>query len=191
MKSFKKWRQSCFIFAIANVLDSFVAQVNTMSHLEDSYLEAEEAIRNGNYLQAKHLLESVIFEEPDFVPAHNSLGWIYKTQLDDYERAENHFLKAIKSNRNYPHTYNNLFSLYTNLEEWAKIKSLADKALKVPSVDKALVYYRLGIAEEFQLHYDEAIVFYKNALQRCLNFDTLEDYKKAIENCEYKRTISA
>ncbi len=161
-----------------------------MTHLEDVYLEAEECIRNENYLHAKQLLESIIMEEPDFVPAHNSLGWIYKSQLDDYHRAENHFVRALKTDKNYPHTYNNLFKLYTDLEQWDKIKSLAKKAIQVPLVDKALVYYRLGIAEEFQMNFEEAILYYKKAIQRCLNFENIESYKKAIANCEYKQTIN-
>ncbi|WP_207533423.1 hypothetical protein [Desertivirga arenae] len=160
-----------------------------MIHLEDIYLEAEEAIRNANYVHAKQLLESIINEEPDYVPAHNSLGWIYRTQLDDYERAKNHFFKALKTNKYYPHPYSNLIILYTNLEEWSKIRPIADQALHIPLVDKSIIYYRLGIAEEFQLNYDEAILCYKKAIQRCLNFDTLEDYKKAIESCEYKRNL--
>ncbi|WP_207428863.1 tetratricopeptide repeat protein [Pedobacter sp. SYSU D00535] len=160
------------------------------SHLEDTYLEAEEAIRNSNYPHAKHLLESIIMEEPNFVPAHNSLGWLYRTQLDDYKRAENHFLTALNTDRYYPHTYNNLFVLYTNLEDWTKIKQLGQRALTIPLVDKALVFYRLGIAEEYQLNFEEAIKYYKKAIQRCLNFESLEDYKKAITNCEYKLSLN-
>lgn len=164
-------------------------QFITMHNWEDIYLEAEEAIRNANYLHAKQLLENVILEDPGTAQAHNSLGWLYRTQFDDYTRAENHFKAAIKSNPQYPHAYINLIVLYTNLEQWDKARQVADKAIIRPLVDKSLINYRLGIIEEYAQNFDEAINFYKKAIKLCLNFDTIEDYKRAIGNCEYKATL--
>ncbi|UEG54498.1 tetratricopeptide repeat protein [Mucilaginibacter daejeonensis] len=162
---------------------------NNMHNWEDIYLEAEEAIRNANYLQAKQLLENIILEEPSTAQAHNSLGWLYRTQFDDYHRAENHYKAAIKSDPKYPHAYINLIVLYTNLEQWDKARDIAAKALMRPLVDKALVHYRLGIIEEYAQNFEDAIKFYKQAIKLCLNFDSIEDYKRAIANCEYKSTL--
>jgi len=160
-----------------------------MHNWEDIYLEAEEAIRNANYLQAKQLLENIILEEPSTAQAHNSLGWLYRTQFDDYERAENHYKAAISSNPQYPHAYINLIVLYTNIEEWDKARDVAGKAMIRPLVDKSLVNYRLGIIEEYAQNFDQAITFYKKAIKLCLSFDSIEDYKRAIVNCEYKATL--
>ena len=68
--------------------------MNTNS--EELYLEAEADIKNNHYADAFKKYESILYDEPDSAPAHNSLGWLYKTQFDDYAKAENHFLTAIR-----------------------------------------------------------------------------------------------
>lgn len=160
-----------------------------MHNWEDTYLEAEEAIRNTNYLHAKQLLENIILDEPATAQAHNSLGWLYRTQFDDYERAENHYKAAIRSNPDYPHAYINLLILYTYQEQWDKLKPVADRAMSKSLVDKSLINYRLGIMEEYLQNFDSAIAYYKRAIKLCLNFDSIEDYKRAISNCEYKASL--
>lgn len=160
-----------------------------MHNWEDIYLEAEEAIRNSNYLQAKQLLENIIHDEPGTAQAHNSLGWLYRTQFDDYDRAENHYKAAISSKPEYPHAYLNLMILYTHQEQWEKIKKVAERAITKPLVDKSLVNYRLGIVQEYLQDFEGAIHYYKKAIKLCLNFESVEDYKKAITNCEYKATL--
>jgi tetratricopeptide (TPR) repeat protein len=160
-----------------------------MYNWEDTYLEAEEAIRNSNYLQAKQLLENIILDEPATAQAHNSLGWLYRTQFDDYPRAERHYRAAINCNPGYPHPYINLIVLYTYHEQWEKLKSVANRALTTPLVDKAAVYYRLGLMEEYLQNYPDAIANYKKAIKFCLNQDTIDDYKRAIATCEYKAEL--
>ena len=74
---------------------------------EELYLEAEADIKNNNYAEAFKKYESILYEEPDSAPAHNSMGWLYKTQFDDYAKAENHFSTAdatFSSNQNYRKT---------------------------------------------------------------------------------------
>ena len=50
-------------------------------HSEELYLEAEADIKNNNYAEAFKKFESILYEEPDSAPAHNSLGWLYKDSL--------------------------------------------------------------------------------------------------------------
>ena len=52
---------------------------------EELYLEAEADIKNNNYAEAFKKYESILYEEPDSAPAHNSMGWLYKTQFDGAE----------------------------------------------------------------------------------------------------------
>jgi tetratricopeptide (TPR) repeat protein len=59
------------------------------------YLEAENDVINKNYVEAFRKYESILFDEPGNAATHNSLGWIYKTQMDDYANAENHYKAAI------------------------------------------------------------------------------------------------
>ena len=78
---------------------------------EELYLEAEADIKNNNYSEAFKKYESILYEEPDSAPAHNSMGWLYKTQFDDYAKAENHFQTAVKCDPLYPHSYFHIAAL--------------------------------------------------------------------------------
>src|SRR5580692_531241 len=80
-----------------------IKRMNT--NMEELYLEAEADIKNNNYAEAFKKYENILYDEPDSAPAHNSMGWLYKTQFDDYAKAENHFLTAIKCDSFYPHAY--------------------------------------------------------------------------------------
>src|SRR5436190_15924560 len=117
------------------------------SHIEDLYLEAENAIKNSNFIEAKHNYEAILLEDPQCAYAHNSLGWIYKTQFDDYAVAENHYRAGIKYNPHYPHSYWNLAFLLTDLERYNELEELMIQCLTVPTIDKALVYNRFGMIE--------------------------------------------
>jgi tetratricopeptide (TPR) repeat protein len=118
------------------------------SKAEEMYLEAEADIRNSNYHDAFQKHESIIYEEPDFAPAHNSIGWLYKTQFDSYDKAEMHFKAAMKSDPLYPHPYFHLATLYIDLERLDDLKKHLERCLKIVTVEKAWIYYRYGMIEE-------------------------------------------
>ena len=65
--------------------------------VEQLYLEAEADIRNSNYHEAFEKYETILYEEPGYAPAHNSMGWIYKNQFDNYAKAENHSKASIQA----------------------------------------------------------------------------------------------
>lgn len=56
------------------------------TRIEELYLEGENAIKNGNILEAKQFFETILLDDPQCYYAHNSLGWIYKSHFDDYEK---------------------------------------------------------------------------------------------------------
>src|SRR4051794_30853034 len=95
--------------------------MRSTKHVEDLYLESDQAIKNGNFLEAKNLLETILSEEPNYSQPHNSLGWLYRPQFDDYETAENHFLAAIRFNPEYPHPYWNYIYLLTDMERFGEL----------------------------------------------------------------------
>lgn len=158
-------------------------------HSEETYLQAEQEIRNNNYAEAFRLLNEVLSEDPTAAPAHNSMGWLYKTQFDDYERAENHYLAAIRYDQHYPHAYWNLCYLYTDLERFDDVYELLKKCERIPSLDKSMVAYRKGVMEENRSNITGAIDLYRQAITQTLSDDRIEELKKQIERCEYKLSV--
>ncbi|HRI21093.1 MAG TPA: hypothetical protein PLA68_09060 [Panacibacter sp.] len=156
---------------------------------EQTYLEAEADIRNSNYHEAFQKYETILYEEPGYAPAHNSMGWIFKTQFDNYEKAETHFRAAIQANPSYPHPYFHLAGLLIDLERYDEVKKLLHACLKVVTIDKAWVYYRYAMLAEINGGYNEAIEQYKKAIINCLNNDKVKDYQADIERCKIKNDI--
>jgi tetratricopeptide (TPR) repeat protein len=157
--------------------------------VEEIYLEAEADIRNSNYHDAFQKHESIIYEEPDFAPAHNSIGWLYKTQFDNYEKAERHFLTAMSSDPLYPHPYFHLASLYVDLERIIDLRKHLEKCMHVVTVDKAWVHYRYGMVSEMQGNYEEAIKNYQKAILHSFNNEKIKDYQMDMERCRTKLDI--
>lgn len=160
------------------------------SHCEDLYLEAEQAIRNSDYVTAKRNYDEILQEEPTSACAHNSLGWLYKTQFDDYIKAEKHYKAAIRYEPNYPHPYWHLADLYSELERWDDLLKLLQQCLTIPVLDKSILYNRFGIMEELSGNFAAARNHYTRSLLFCLNNEKLEDYKKDLERCDYKMGLN-
>lgn len=157
------------------------------SKFEQTYLEAEADIRNNDYASAFEKYESILYEDPSFAPAHNSMGWIYKTQFDDYLTAEKHFKASMAANHFYPHPYFHLASIYFDLDRFDELKKHLDKCLTISTVEKAWIYHKYGMMEETYNKYDEAIRFYQKAIINSFNNEKITDYKSDIERCETKK----
>lgn len=157
--------------------------------VEEIYLEAEADIRNSNYHDAFQKHESIIYEEPDFAPAHNSIGWLYKTQFDNYEKAERHFLTAMSSDPLYPHPYFHLASLYIDLERINDLQKHLEKCMQIVTVDKAWVHYRYGMVAEMKGNYEDAIKNYQKAILHSFSNEKIKDYQLDMERCRTKLDI--
>ena len=154
--------------------------------VEQLYLEAEADIRNSNYHEAFEKYETILYEEPGYAPAHNSMGWIYKTQFDNYAKSENHFKAAIQADNLYPHPYFHLSSVYFDLDKFDDLKKHLHKCLTVATIEKAWIHYRFGMIEETLCKYDDAIKHYQNAILNSFNNEKITDYKADIERCNTK-----
>lgn len=156
---------------------------------EELFLEAEADIRNSNYPEAFQKYEDILYEEPGYAPAHNSIGWIFKTQFDDYHKAEIHFHAAIKADPNYPHPYFHLASLLLDLERYTELENHLSYCLTLRSIDKSWVYYRYGMLSEMGGNFHKAISFYEKALINTMNNDKVKDYQTDIERCRIKLNV--
>ncbi|MBS1916387.1 MAG: hypothetical protein JST87_08910 [Bacteroidetes bacterium] len=158
---------------------------------EELYLEAEADIKNNNYAEAFKKYESILYEEPDSAPAHNSLGWLYKTQFDDYNKAENHFLTAIRCDALYPHSYFHIAALLMDMERFDELTQHLAKCLKVRTIDKSWVYGRYALMEELKMNFDKSVVYFEKAILASQNDEKIKDYKQDIERCKMKTEIKS
>jgi tetratricopeptide (TPR) repeat protein len=155
------------------------------------YLEAENDVANKNYVEAFRKYSGILFEEPGNAPTHNSLGWIYKTQLDDYVNAEKHYKAALNGDPGYPHAYLNYMILLMDLERFADLENLVDKAMEVEAVDKSWLYHRMGLVRELQLRFDDAVSFYEKAVLLSLNDEKIRSFKEDIERTNEKKVLAS
>ncbi|HYJ62846.1 MAG TPA: hypothetical protein VEV62_03810 [Parafilimonas sp.] len=155
-------------------------------NIEELFLEAEADIKKSAHVDALRKFETILYDEPDHAPTHNSLGWLYKTQFDDYKKAETHFRAAIKSDANYPHPYFHYAILLTDMERFEDLKKHLERCLTIPTIEKSWVYYRYGLAEELNMQFDAAIKYFERAILISLNDEKIKDYKIDIERCTRK-----
>ncbi|HMH34029.1 MAG TPA: hypothetical protein VK543_13410 [Puia sp.] len=161
------------------------------TNTEELYLEAEADIKNNHYAEAFKKYDSILYDEPASAPAHNSLGWLYKTQFDDYGKAENHFLTAMKSDPLYPHPYFHLAALLMDMERFDELGQHLERCLKVRTIEKSWVYGRYALIEEQNMNFEKAIIFFEKAILSSQNDEKIKDYKQDIERCEMKMGIRA
>lgn len=159
------------------------------TNAEELYLEAEGDIRNQAYAEALRKFDSILYDEPNHAPSHNSMGWIYKNQLDDFAKAEVHFLASIRSNPQYPHPYFHMATLLTDTERYAELDRHLALCLTIPTIEKSWVYNKRGLMEELRMNFEAAIRQYEQAILTSLYDDKIKEYRENIERCRQKLEI--
>jgi len=158
-------------------------------NIDELYLESEADIKNNLYGEAFKKCESILYEDPMHAPAHNSMGWLLKTQFDDYERAEKHFLTAMKCAPIYPHPYFHYATFLTDLERYDDLVVHLEKCLTVATLEKSWIHSKRGIMEELKMNFPDAISSYEKAILSSLNDDKIKMYSDDIERCKNKQEI--
>jgi tetratricopeptide (TPR) repeat protein len=133
--------------------------------IEDQFLKADKLYDNGEYSECKRLLLDLLDDEPGCGKAHCLLGWIYYSQLDDFERATCHMKMAIRFAPAYPAAFVNYLFLLNYLNRYDELLAHVENALKVDGVPKCLVYRELGKSHELNGSYKKASKAYKEALR--------------------------
>lgn len=161
--------------------------LNSISYIEELFLEADRALDEGNLAEGKRLLEDILSEEPSFGKAHNHMGWLYKTRYQDYKIAEKHFKLAIKFDPEYSPSYINYAYMLRDLGRLDELEALLNKALKVEGTNKSTVYDEFGSLYELRGEYGKAIRYYKKAIALSLNDKSITDLRGHIKRCNKKR----
>jgi len=162
--------------------------INTY-RLEEQFNSADLDIKDGLFEAAVHKLEAIIEEEPHFGKAYNHLGWLHETKFKNLNQAEQYYKLAVEYAPMYPAAYINSAILYSNLEKYEELKTILEKALTVPGVEKAAIYREYGIMHEKLGNYNEAIEYYKKSGKATLAQNTLKNAMDSIERCKTKMRL--
>ncbi len=160
--------------------------MDTISYIEELFLEADRALDEGNLAEGKRLLNEILHEEPSFGKAHNHMGWIYKTKYQDYEVAEKHFKLSLKFDPSYPPAYLNYAYMLRDLGRLDELEALLERAIKVKSTNKCALHDEFGSLYELRGEYRKAIRSYKKSISLCLNDKVIEELRGHISRCRRK-----
>jgi tetratricopeptide (TPR) repeat protein len=75
-------------------------------------------------------------------------------------------------------------------ERYSDLEKLIQTALEIATTDKAMLYHRLGLANEMQLKFDEAVSFYEKSILFSLSDEKIKNYQVDIERVEEKKKIA-
>lgn len=156
---------------------------------ESRFVKADRLIEENKIQEASALLEELIVSHPGFGRAYNHLAFIYETKLKDYVKAEELYKQAMELSPEYPAVYLNYAILLSTLERFEEKKVILDKAITIPGINKSKVFNEYGILHEMGGEYEQAIYYYKAAIQKAYSEKDIEAYKGNISRVEQKMDV--
>jgi len=140
--------------------------------------------------EACEWFEKALKIKNDYYPAMNELG-LYNLDFNNFAKAEDYFMQAIKAFPDYKFPYYNLATIYKKREEKEKAKAYLYKALQIDS-KYAAALNNMGILYYNDADYPTAMYYYAQALEidgkykyalynMALVFDCTEKIKKSYE----------
>ncbi|UII31135.1 hypothetical protein LVD17_22850 [Fulvivirga ulvae] len=156
---------------------------------EEYILKAKDHIDCWDFIQAKRLLMELLEDQPDHGRAHQLLGWIYASQLNQYDLAEVHFKMAMRFEPYHAATYSDYIYLLKMTSKYAEMIKFAGKAEKIDGVN--LCYIQRYKAEAFEMlrDYKNAISAYSEAIINALDEDVISCCERGIERIARKIKI--
>lgn len=125
---------------------------------------AAEALVEQQYDLAYALIKQAIRMDPKFIASINTLAVIYRHKGDD-EKAEQAYQAALSIDNEDISTLFNLALILgeqDRLDEWAAVH----KILELQRINNPFYYYDMAQQAYFEQHYQEALVWYKRALEK-------------------------
>lgn len=132
-----------------------------MQDVENLFLEVGRAIDESDISTAKSLLEEILLIDPAYYRAHNHLGWIYETKLEDFEKSQRHYELAIKfSDNKYPAVYVNYVYLLIRYGQTDRAEEIIEEGLKIKGADYSTLVFQKGKIAESKKKFTEAWRYY-------------------------------
>jgi radical SAM protein with 4Fe4S-binding SPASM domain len=164
--------------------------------VKEAFALAIQNHQNNNLQDARNYYQKVLKIDPNYTPALNNLGVIYKN-LQENQKARDCYEKAIEINPNYSDAHNNFGILFKELGEFEKAKECFEKVISIdPNHSQALnnlgtIFQELGELQKVKGCFEKAIEIDPNYVDAHNNlgviFKDLGQYQKAKE-C-YKKAI--
>lgn len=129
---------------------------------EQLTLLGQRLAQKGNAQEAEKLIRAALKINPDYPPALNALGLLYRAQKD-YNASLPLLQQAIILDPEKPNYYNDLGMLFQDRGELEKAISFHKRAIKV-NPDFVPAYINLGVAYKRLNQLDDAIASYRHAI---------------------------
>lgn len=157
---------------------------------EKLFFEARIKIDEGEAGVAASILQDLVTRYPDFGKAYALLGIIYFISFEDPSQAEAYFKQAITLSPNYSSTYLHYAELLFSQERYAEQVAMLNKGMETTGMDKDKTYHLLGLMNERQKQFEDAIENFNKALFYSVDEDDILKYQKAVERCLMKKRMS-
>ena len=154
--------------------------------LENYMLLVNQHFDEGEYYEARKVLEAAICLEPRHGQSHSYLGWYYYTQLNNYTTADVHYELALKYAPDFGGTYGNYCVVLYNLKNYVRMIEVAEQGLKAPTACEGEMNYQKALALEGLRMYKEARAALALAIELSTNTDRQEMFKTVDERLKAK-----
>ena len=164
--------------------------------LDENFLLAVKHHQVNEFYIAKKIYLEVLIIKDDHLGANNNIGLIFK-ELGEYDKATQHWQKAISIDVSFKDSHFNLGLLYHELGSYKEALNCYKKTIEIdPRYDSAhsnmaLIFAQLGENDKAKSHYNKAIDINPNNTSTNINLGVLYfelgDYQNAL-NC-YEKVI--
>ena len=159
------------------------------NELEQLITLAEDAIYDGNFDEARKMIDSGLLEEPGYANLHHTLAWMYNFHKEDATLAERHYKLTLLFDPSITEAWYQLAWFYFNKKRYETLQNLLKKAEKIEDLDKDFIFNMKGKLAELDKNYNEAIRNYRMALLNSVDNDDAKDYKDNIKRSRLKNII--
>ncbi len=156
------------------------------SHIDRLYLNARDMLNENKAPESVEVLIEILCEDPCYARAHTMLGHIYSNILVNLERAEKHYLLALKYAKGYPYVVSEYARHLLDCNKTSELILFVDEHRNQLGVDQALLHLLKGNALEMKGHLHKAIKCYKLAKIIGLNIDFVRNVDHHMDRVKMK-----
>jgi tetratricopeptide (TPR) repeat protein len=142
----------------------------------------EEAIENLSY---------ALSHNNEHAGANYLMGKLYHEQINNFQKAEDYYIKALASNPNEINVCIDYILLLIMMKEYDKAKKLIAYTNKLKGVDRSRTYSLHALIYEHQHDYKKALSLYKEAKLEAYNEDCIDHLNKEIKRVKMKMKLIA
>ena len=156
---------------------------------EDLFLQADQLSDDDKNVEAKDLLLELLVDFPDYGRAHSLLGWLYQNKFSNNTKAKIHYEMAMKYAPDFNGGFNNYAYLLVETNQYDKMIKFGLENMNNDSVDKAVIFNKLGQAYELKGQLVKALDAYNLSIKDTLNIQTLESMYAAKSRVKKKMNL--